>query len=78
MKGTLNPIRNIIFFNTTPTMRTRIGGLWGAVDDLCILTGTYFPGPEWRRMRSLVLRYGLLSFELTFMQNEGRDEELNV
>ena len=29
---------------------------------------------EWRTMRSMVLRYGLVSFELTFMQNEGRDE----
>ncbi|CAE7760592.1 BEST2 [Symbiodinium pilosum] len=59
------------------SMRSQgIGGLWGGVVDLCILTGSFFPGPEWRTMRSMVLRYGLVSFELTFMQNEGRDEEL--
>ncbi|OLQ08918.1 hypothetical protein AK812_SmicGene7524 [Symbiodinium microadriaticum] len=47
-----------------------IGGMWGAVGDLCVLTGSFFPGPEWRNLRTLILRYGLLSYELTFMENE--------
>ena len=55
-----------------------IGGMWGAVNDLCVLTGSFFPGPEWRKLRTLILRYGLVSFELTFMENEDQDEDLDA
>ncbi|CAE7941372.1 unnamed protein product, partial [Symbiodinium sp. KB8] len=55
-----------------------IGGMWGAVNDLCVLTGSFFPGPEWRKLRTLILRYGLISFELTFMENEDQDEDLDA
>ena len=55
-----------------------IGGMWGAVSDLCVLSASFFPGPEWRKLRTLILRYGLVSFELTFMENEGQDEDLGA
>ena len=33
-----------------------IGGLWGALGDLSVLTGSFFPGRDWRDLRTLVLR----------------------
>lgn len=53
-----------------------LGGLWGAVNDLCYLLAVHFSQPENKALQALVLRYGLASFELTFMQGSGIDGDL--
>lgn len=54
-----------------------LGRLWGAVDDLCVLMPSHLPGREWCQFRKLVLRYCLLSYELTFMQAQGEDASVD-
>lgn len=53
-----------------------LGGLWGAVNDLSHVLAVHFCQPENRVLQALVLRYGLASFELTFMQGTGIDGDL--
>lgn len=49
-----------------------LGGLWAAVGDLSLLLSAHLPHGS-RELKALVLRYGLASFELTFMQAQGTD-----
>lgn len=56
---------------------TMLGGLWCAVDDLTMILAAHFPSREHRRLKTLVLRYCLLSVELLFMQARGGEEGLN-
>lgn len=46
--------------------REVLGGLWVAVADLALLLGAHLPEPENRPLKTLVLRYGLASFEILF------------
>lgn len=46
--------------------REVLGGLWAAVSDLALLLGAHLPEPENRPLKTLVLRYGLASFEILF------------
>jgi len=50
-----------------------LGELWRATNDLTMVLAVHFPSREHRRVKTLVLRYCLLSFELLFMQ--ARDGE---
>lgn len=51
---------------------TGIGGLWGAVDDLCLLLGVYLPGEGANKeSRELILRWAVLSHELIYKQAQG-------
>ena len=56
-----------------------IGGLWGAVDDLCMWAAAYFDQKTSadRTARSLVLRYGLLSHALLYKQARGEEDQLD-
>eukprot|EP00928_Gymnodinium_smaydae_P038102 TRINITY_DN26349_c0_g2_i1.p1 TRINITY_DN26349_c0_g2~~TRINITY_DN26349_c0_g2_i1.p1 ORF type:complete len:402 (+),score=34.03 TRINITY_DN26349_c0_g2_i1:23-1228(+) len=47
------------------------GNLWGAIDDLALLLGAHFPEREASDMKTLVLRYGVLSVYLLFEQARG-------
>lgn len=49
-----------------------LGGLWAAVGDLSLLLSAHLPHGS-AELKALVLRYGLASFELTFMQAQGTD-----
>lgn len=55
-----------------------VGGLWGAVDDLCVWSAAYFYRKTFpdRAARALVLRYGLLSHALLYKQARGEDDQL--
>mmetsp|Transcript_77779 Transcript_77779/g.137170 ORF Transcript_77779/g.137170 Transcript_77779/m.137170 type:complete len:448 (-) Transcript_77779:25-1368(-) len=53
-----------------------LGHLWGAVNDICLFNGAHFNDKSWRPLRTLVLRYCMSSYELTFMQAQGVDSEL--
>lgn len=44
-----------------------LGELWRAVNDLNMVLAVHFPSTKHRRLKTLVLRYCLLSFELVFM-----------
>jgi len=52
---------------------TGIGGLWGNIDDLCMLIGCYFPRDDAadREVRDRVLRWGVLSHELVYKQAQN-------
>eukprot|EP00747_Dinoflagellata_sp_TGD_P165964 gnl/TRDRNA2_/TRDRNA2_188061_c0_seq1.p1 gnl/TRDRNA2_/TRDRNA2_188061_c0~~gnl/TRDRNA2_/TRDRNA2_188061_c0_seq1.p1 ORF type:complete len:403 (+),score=63.81 gnl/TRDRNA2_/TRDRNA2_188061_c0_seq1:176-1384(+) len=53
-----------------------LGGLWSAIDDLTMVLAAHFPRREHRRLKTLLLRYCLLSMELMFM--EARDPEVDL
>lgn len=46
-----------------------VGSLWRANTDLAALVATHFPEPEHRALKTLVLRYGLASFELLLLSD---------
>lgn len=46
------------------------GGLTGAIDEVCLLTATHFPGDV--ELQARVLRWGLLSHALLFANAQGR------
>jgi len=56
-----------------------VGGLWGAVDDLCIWAAAWFHKGSVadHAARALVLRYGLLSHALLYKQARGEDDQLS-
>jgi len=56
--------------------RSLLGELWRATNDLTMVLAVHFPSREHRRLKTLVLRYALLSFELMFM--EARKGEINL
>jgi len=45
-----------------------LGGLWCAINDLAMILAAQFPARAHRRLRTLVIRYCLLSVEIMFMQ----------
>lgn len=55
-----------------------LGAFWGAVDDLALILGAHFPELDNRPLKTLVLRYCMLSYELIFMQAQGTDGDLSV
>lgn len=50
-----------------------VGGLWGAVDDLCLLSTALLPGPGLAKTRQTMVRWGVLSMALMFKQGSGED-----
>lgn len=54
-----------------------LGELWRATNDLTMVLAVHFPSREHRRLKTLVLRYCLLSFELMFMQVRTGDADLH-
>jgi len=54
-----------------------LGAFWGAVDDLALILGAHYPELDNRPLKTLVLRYCMLSYELIFMQAQGTDGDLS-
>jgi len=54
-----------------------IGELWRATNDLTMVLAVHFPSREHRRLKTLILRYCLLSFELMFMQARDGQADLH-
>mmetsp|Transcript_2584 Transcript_2584/g.7688 ORF Transcript_2584/g.7688 Transcript_2584/m.7688 type:complete len:429 (-) Transcript_2584:23-1309(-) len=54
-----------------------LGELWRATNDLNMVLAVHFPSREHRRLKTLILRYCLLSFELMFMQARDGKADLH-
>jgi len=52
-----------------------IGGLWGAIDDMCLLLSSHMPSPSDHVYKERFLRLGLLSHALVLNQARGREDE---
>ena len=56
-------------------MRTRcLGGLWTAMNDLALVSATYFPRPEDKKIRKRLARWCLLSHLLIYKQAMNRED----
>mmetsp|Transcript_122875 Transcript_122875/g.381905 ORF Transcript_122875/g.381905 Transcript_122875/m.381905 type:complete len:482 (-) Transcript_122875:109-1554(-) len=50
-----------------------VGGLWGAVDDLCLILGAHMPSKEDRPLKETAVRLCLLSYRLVYSQIHGEE-----